>query len=260
MDFHEDSIRFSEGQLLNQFNFDAYNNQACFFNESLVYLAASFNSKPTDILALDIKNGVFWDVTNTLEAEYSPTPCPDPSYFSVVRVEQDEVTQLLWKYPIDQSNSGEAIFDQIKNIGYFSWIDKDHVAMFLVDQTSRLVIGNTTTKSISIITEDIGRCLKTDVNGGLFYTQKLESGAAYLKKYDRSTGVSKIITKCIEGSEDFELLKDGSILMASGSKLFRFQLHDNSTWQEIQDFSALGLNQITRLSSYNNTLILVNKK
>ena len=260
IDFSTDTISFTNGQFLNQFNYDGYNNQACFIGETLVYLSSSLNAAPTDIIALDLKNTVFWDVTHTKEAEYSPVPCPDPSFFSVVRVEQDETTQLLWKYPIDQSNSGEAIFEQINNVGYYSWIDREHVAMYLVDDPARLVIGNTTTKSISIITEDIGRCLKTDADGGLYYVQMLESGASYLKKYNLQSRVSKIITKCIEGSEDFELLQDGSIVMASKSKLYQYNVETNTPWQEINDFSAIGLNQITRITSYNNKLILVNKK
>ena len=117
----DDSIWLEEGIYLNSFNERGYNNQCSFFERSLVYFSSNFESNSTDIYALDLRNNSFWKVTDTEEAEYSPERIPQSESFSVVRIEKDSITQSMWKYPIDQSNSGERILPNIGNIGYYKF-------------------------------------------------------------------------------------------------------------------------------------------
>src|SRR6187401_2333368 len=57
----------------------------------------------------------------------------------------------------------------------------------------------------------------------------------------------KKIVSTIPGSEDYAVLKDGSLIMGSKGKLYRFIPGVGDDWKEIADFSA-GLGDFYRIS------------
>ena len=59
----------------------------------------------SDIYRYDLVTQRLSQVTNTAEAEYSPTVTPDRRHISVIRVEADG-TQRLWQFPIDGKTNG----------------------------------------------------------------------------------------------------------------------------------------------------------
>ena len=68
----------------------------------------------------------------TAESEYSPTPMPDGSGISVVRVEADG-TQRLWRFPAANAQPG-VLFPDARGVGYHAWLPGGQVAMFIVPE------------------------------------------------------------------------------------------------------------------------------
>lgn len=255
----DDSIWLENGIYLNSFNERGYNNQCSFFERSLVYFSSNFESNSTDIYALDLRNNSFWKVTDTEEAEYSPERIPQSESFSVVRIEKDSITQSMWKYPIDQSNSGERILPNIGNIGYYEWLNGNTVALFLVDDPNRLVLANIRTNELEILAENIGRCLKTNKEGELFFIQINEQGDKYLKKYTPARDKLSLIIQCPGTSEDFELYGD-LIVRAEGNFLKYISNEDKPAWKTMADLHEFGIDNISRITIENDKLILINQK
>jgi len=249
-------IEITRPSFLNDFNKDGYNNQPFFKNEKTIFVTAQTKgSNQTDIYLLDLYNRTKAQVTQTPESEYSPQLRPGTVAFNCVRVESDGKTQRLWQFPTNQSNQGKPLFPEVKNVGYYHWLDSDQVALFLVGEPHSLAIGDTRDNSINNITSNIGRGLASTPDGDLLFIQKLSESSWYIKKLNLNTGKSSIITETLDGAEDFVLLDD-TILMAQGAKLYTYPLTGGTAWSEVTDMSNIGLQKITRLA-YNGSRVLV---
>jgi len=255
-----DKISLKDPVHLSGFNPDGYNNQPYFINPSEVYITSNFYDKNfTDFIKLDIQNETYYRVTATDSiSEYSPTPRALSGYFSAIRVEKDGVTQSLWLYPNDHSNSGHRIFNDISNIGYHCWLSENEIAMFLVSTPMKLAIGNLETGKVSNVLDDIGRCFQQNANGDLLFVHKVADDAWYIMSYNVEEDKAISITQTRPNSEDFALLPDGTIIMAEGSKVYAINPESDSHWNEIIDVAALDINNISRIAVSRNRLILVN--
>ncbi len=254
-----DTIYFDNPIELTGFNDPGYNNQPSFFDENNLYITSNkYDREKTDVIRLDLSGEKLYQITETVESEFSPTLSPDPRYFSAVRIERDGRDQSLWLYPMDHSNYGRRLLESLDNVGYHCWLSEDEVALFLVEDPITLALGNVTTGKVARIAENIGRCIRLTSNGELIIVSKTSDADWYLKSYDLLTRRFKILGKTLPGSEDFEILADDSIIMASGSKLYRFNIIGNQTrWDEMDDFSDLGITSITRLALSAEKLVLV---
>jgi len=249
-------IEITRPTFLNSFNESAYNNQPYFKNEKSLYLTSQLKGKSqTDIYQLNLFSRTKAQITQTPEAEYSPQLRPGTVAFNCVRVEADGKTQRLWQFPTNQSNQGKPLFPDVKNVGYYHWLDSDQVALFLVGEPHSLAIGDARDNSVQIITSNIGRGMASAPDGDLLFIQKLSESTWYLKKLNLKTGKSSIIVETLEGAEDF-LLLDDTILMAQGAKLYSYPIVGGTGWSEVANLSSIGLSQITRLA-YNGGRVLV---
>ncbi len=260
------TFKFSNPQYLTSFNSTGYNNQPHFISNSELYFTAEFTGeKQTDIYVLDLYAKTKSRVTETTEAEYSPTIMPDLFNFAAVRVETDG-RQRLWQFPVDRLSNGKPIFKYIENVGYFQWINSRKIALFLVDDQSQLVLADVATDEVKELARNVGRCFKViPRSGGLAFVQKATPRTWYIKStnvYD-PYAKSDIVTTTLPGSEDFVILDDGTYLMGSGSKLFKYHpTYDNDKgWREIADLKYYGIQNITRLAiSQNGKIAVVNEE
>lgn len=260
--FNQIENKISSPKCLNGFNSKAYNNQPAFFSNGLIYyVAQTTDSEDTDIIALDLNTRSYWQVTQTSKSEYSPQLCPNPRFFSVVLQDKESDTQTLWRYPMDQSKPGEALISNVPSIGYYSWIDRSSVAVWSMNEAkeAQLSLYSLADDSNEIIMDKVGRCIKTDKKGNIYFTHKVSDEFWYIKSYDPSTQKLQLICQTLEGAEDFERLADGSILMAKGSALYRYN-PDAKNWEQIRDLADLAINKITRIASQRDQLILVVEK
>ncbi len=249
----------SSPKYLTSFNPDGYNNQPAFFEDDILYITSDWEAKgQTDILKLDLKSESLLKVTDSEYSEYSPTPTPDNKGISCIAVppgQSDNPTQWLWKYPINRENSGSAISYDFENVGYHHWISDHQVAIFLVGDPHSLIIYNTDNGDITEVDKNVGRCFRMDQLGRLIYVHKAAHNIWYMKTFEVATGKKSIIGETKTGSEDFEVLTDGRMVMGQGSKLFIFG--EIGGWSEIADLNKFKVKNISRLAIRNNKIAIV---
>ena len=123
------------GKPINISNSPGYDNQPSFTPDGAAVLFTSVrgerkpdpaNSAATgsDIYRYDIAPARLSQVTNTPEAEYSPTVTPDGRHISVIRVEGDG-TQRLWRFTIEGTQP-ELVLRDVKPVGYHAWADAQY--------------------------------------------------------------------------------------------------------------------------------------
>ncbi len=244
---------------LSGFNPDGYNNQPAFINPRELYITTDlYDRNFTDFVRLDIQNEEYYRVTATDSiSEYSPTPKAIKSYFSAVRVEKDGKTQSLWLYPENHQTYGKRVLSDLGNIGYHCWLSEEEVALFLVDEPMQLAIGNIKEDKTQVVLENIGRCFRQNSDGNLVFVHKSDPETSYIKSYDVETNKVTSIIKTLPGSEDFELLNDGTFIMGSKSKLFKLNPARENDWIEVIDLAEFDILNITRLAFSRNRLVLV---
>lgn len=249
---------------LTNFNSNGYNNQPSFINEDIILFSTNYytTDQTTEIAQFELFDETLTRVTYTDESEYSPQKMSDNNQFSCVRVESDKVTQSLSVYPMDGIGYAKRLLHNTNNVGYYSWINKNRVAMFLVDEPNHnLAIADIDSEKRKIILDKIGRTLQMTPNGELLFVHKQAENEWYIKSYNFLSNQSKTITKTISGIEDFELLNDGTLLMGNGSVLHQYNPKSlEKSWFPIIDLSEYGINNISRLVSYKNRLLIVDQK
>ncbi len=244
-------------KFLTAFNKNGYNNQPYFLSDRMLYLTVqmSKDTTQTDIYALNLKTKKISQVTRTVESEYSPTFIPPRGTntdfeFSCVRVETDG-SQVLWRYPLNRSHKGKTIFENLKNIGYHFWIDYRDLVLFYVGPPHKMMVVDSRDESARYVTSNIGRCFQELPDGNVAFIEKMDDETWLLKKMDSRTYRTSLITATLPGSEDFVVLKDGTIIMANANKLYKFNQRKDTTWLEIANLSYYGMNNITRLAVNN---------
>ena len=273
---------FNNPQWLTFFNESGYNNQPAFFGLDKLYITVQEpGDNQTDLYELDLRNETRCKVTETPEGEYSPQLMPTRYQFSAVRQEISGRDTLLrlWQFPTDRLSNGKPIFKYINGIGYYHWLNSTQIVIYMVDNPSRLELAKTDTDDTQVIASNVGRCFKRMRNGNLAFVQKNDFDNWYIMEkklnvrntrggYSRSRFRSNTrpstssasstvpledlplnqVIETLPGSEDFEVLPDGSFLMALGSKLFRYNPRRDEDWREIADFRYHGIRNITRLA------------
>ncbi|NJL75964.1 MAG: hypothetical protein HC892_14025 [Saprospiraceae bacterium] len=259
-------FRFQNPRYLTAFNAKGYNNQPRFFNNSELYITVQTpQDKQVDIYLLDLARRSKYKVTETTESEYSPTLMPDLSNFSAIRVEADG-SQRLWQFPLDRLSDGKPVLKYETKVGYHHWLNSRRVALFLVGEPNQLAIADVSTDQVRSIMSNVGRCFQTDPKtGNMAFVHKVTPRNWYIKQvntYETNTQ-SETVTTTLSGSEDFVILSDGTYLMGSGSKLFKYHpsFDNEKGWREIADFKFYGIRNITRLAiSNDNKLAIVNEE
>lgn len=244
---------------LTAFNPEGYNDQPVFVNSSLIFFSIRMpGSDQNDIYALELSSRKRYPVTSTKEGEYSPYV--SSTYQTIYCVQTDALNpgrQRLWQYPLDRSHHGSSVWETELEVGYFIPVDDQTFALFVLGDPNRLFFYEKDTERAYPVSERIGRCLKTDENGDLFYIHKINDDIQYLKLYERDQRTAKILTRFPNGTEDFFYMDD-KIWYGTGAELFVFEL-SSGKHKPVADLSKYGITDITRLVIQNNLLILVNR-
>ena len=245
----------SNGRLLNKFNQDSYNNQPSFFDAQMLYFSAiTEGNEQTDIYAIDLLRKKYWQVTDTPDGEYSPTLMPTKRHFSVIVQEEITNTQRLWQFPVDQSNLGNDIFPGITGVGYHCWLDRETAAMFIVGEPNKLIVANRNTLVNKTVIEDIGRGMRANRRGLLYFIHKISEDNWVIKRYDSSNNTINTIVQVPGKSEDFELMSDETIIMGVGSDLMAFNPDFSKEWKKIGSLADFDIKEITRISIFGQKL------
>ncbi len=167
-------------------------------------------------------------------------------------------TQRLWRFDLDGSNPA-LVLERVKPVGYHAWGDDQTVALFVLGEPATLQIASTATGEADTVARDIGRSIHPfPGRRAVSYLHRTEDGA-WISVFDLDTGRIARIARPLEGNEFYAWTPSGGLLMAQGAKLYRPTVGDRGAWKESADFSAAGVNRISRLavSPDGSTLALV---
>ncbi len=236
------------GSLLNITHRDGYDNQPMFLpdRKSLLYTSIRKDGQ-ADIYQYNSHTKSTIRITQTEESEYSPTVMPDGNHFSTVRVEADSA-QRLWKFSLD-GKEASLLLEKIKPVGYHAWVSRHMVALFVLGSPNSLYLADIKNGMNEKISESIGRSLhKIPHRDAISFVLKVSENDWWIKELELEGKKITPLVQTLESSEDYAWTPDGSILMALGSKLFKWQTQKDQNWVEIADFKKAGLRGITRIA------------
>lgn len=206
-----------------------YDNQPGFVtNHSLLFTSID-GSGQADAWRIDLASGEAAPLRTTPESEYSPTLAPSGE-MSVVRVDANGVQQLA---VLAADAPGYAvIFPMLEGVGYHAWLDAANVALFMVrEPVSELHVANRHTGEVAVLAKDIGRCLLAVPGspGSLAFVEAGSDGKRWIKQLDFAARRITALAPVLADSEDFAMLPDGRLIMASGNSL---RAWNGERWQE----------------------------
>lgn len=239
-----------QAKFLSGFNPGGYTNQPWFTSEgNLLVSVRKAGETQTDIYQLSLKTNTVKRLTRTAANEYSPRIHPDGQRLTVVRqVEGDSINQQVYQAAL-KGGSYKSLTPAIKDIGYYTWVGPDQLALFRIDgESSHLAMLNLKDNRTRRITSSVGRTLLSDASGAILYVHKFTDTYWYIKKYNPETSMIDIIAETPGLAEDFAVAPDGTYFIGVGSKLYSFHPAYNTSWQEVGDLSIHGITQITRLA------------
>ena len=236
------------GKPLRITSWDGYNNQPMFLGDGRSLLYTSIRAdRQADIYRYHLRNHATERITDTPESEYSPTVTPGGRFISVIRVEADG-TQRLWKFPL-AGGPPTLVLDRIKPVGYHTWIAADSLMLFVLGTPNTMQLADVRTQQSETVAENIGRSLhRIPRRDAVSFVHKISDQDWMIKAFDVKTRTIAPFVKTLPGSEDYAWTPQGVLLMAKDAKLFKWDPARDRDWQEVADFSAEGLQNISRIA------------
>jgi hypothetical protein len=226
-----------------------YDNQPCFLPDGRAFLYTRGDSVATEVYRYERASGRVVQVTRTLESEYSPTPFADGrDGFCAVRVESDGV-QRLWRFDRDGSRPRLVLAD-VDSVGYFAWIDRETVALFVVGEPHTLRVVDTRTEQETVVARDIGRALYPAPGDDLSFmvrNPESEPPTYQFRTWRLGARDTQPLIDAVGGGQDAVWIGE-MLVMADGAKLFVAYPSEGPVWREVADFGAYGVSGITRLA------------
>jgi hypothetical protein len=229
-----------------------YDNQPFFLADGSAILFTSERAgDQTEIFRLDLTSNEVRRLTDTPEAEYSPTPLPSGG-FSTVRVEADG-TQRLWRFDDDGANP-RLLVPTLAPVGYHAWSDRDHPERFVA-----FVLGEPNTlqrvdgfdRPAQVVAKEIGRALHAVPGRAAWsFVAPLKGHAAPWVQWLPFDGgaVEPFAPVYAEpGDHDLTWTNQGALLMTDGVRIAAWS-PASSSWRVLRDFAAEGIEGITRMA------------
>ena len=249
-DLRLDHGRIAIGAPVNVTARPGYDNQPFFLPDGRAFLYTSIREdSQADIYRYDIARGVSSRLTTTRESEYSPTPLPERTGFSVVRVEADS-TQRLWAFEADGTRP-RLVLDSIRPVGYHAWGDAFTLVLFVLGTPPTLQIADARTPGArgAIVAQNIGRSLqRVPRSPTIAFVQRDSVLGNWIEEVNPRTKVVTPLVRTLEGTDFFTFTPDGIVLAAQGTKLYQWNPRRSQAWEEVADVASAGLTNVTRLA------------
>lgn len=245
-------------------NRPGYDSQPAFLLDDSGILYSSIREDgQADIYKYDLTENKISRITYTDNGhEYSPQPM-SADYFSSVRIEEDSVTQRLWKFSRD-GKVKSVILNDIFRVGYHGWLDSLTVGLFVLGEKEgdpfTFQIADIGSGQSKIICENPGRSIhKVPGEAALSFIYKESETDWWIRKIDPQTDQITSIVRTLPGSEDFCWIKSTkTLLMASRNVLFKYTPGQDSEWQALNEFEHKDIRNINRIAvSHNDDRLVI---
>lgn len=240
-------VALEVGRPRNVTNRVGYDNQPQFTADGLTLL---FNRVEDDGRAdswrLRIADGALTRLTNTVvEQEYSPTPLPDGSGFSVIVVEGDS-TQRLWAYDWN-GVPRRPIVGALAPVGYHVWIGSGLIGAFVLNNPApnALVLMHPLTNRVDTLARGIERAFARVPSREAFtFVQRTDCNTLVSEVDVRTMRVRPVMTGP-PGLEYHVWLPDGTMLISGQGQIWRWA---DSRLTPFVDLRTFGISGVSRLA------------
>lgn len=248
-DLSENNGKITVSNGKNISNTEGYDSQPSFYSSKSI-LFASTRDKQTDIAKYNIETGKVKFLNSTKGGEYSPQRIPKSKDITAVRLDPDGL-QRLYKYDA-KTGTNSVLIPELK-VAYPMWYNKNTViAVVIIDDGLDLMINKIKSKKNTTIQKKVGRSVHKIPNTKLVsYISKVDEQWE-IRSLDPKTRETKKIVNTLSKKEDICWLPNGTILMASGNTLMKFNPKTDKEWSTFHTFPKDIYKNISR--------IIVNKK
>ncbi len=231
-------------------NNPGYDSQPHFYSKKSVIFSSTRN-KQTDIAKYNVETGKVRFLNDTPNGgEYSPQRIPKSKDVSAVRLDTDGL-QRFYKYDAKTGKSKEIIADL--KVAYPMWYKKNTaVNIVIVEDNLDLIITKLKSQKHTTIQKKVGRSLHKIPNSKLVSYVSKATNVWEIKSLNPKTGETKLIVKSLNKREDICWLPNGTLLLANGNTLMKFNPKTDTNWSVFHAFSGRTHKNISR--------IIVNKK
>lgn len=231
-------------------NNPGYDSQPHFYSRKSIVYASNQNGQ-TEIAKYDIASGKTSYVSNTTQgSEYSPQRIPNSKNISAVRLDKSGL-QRFYKYDL-KTKTSKLILTKLK-VAYPFWYAKNlAINVVIVGNELHLIQSELRSISHTTIDKNVGRSVHRIPNTNLVSYVRKSASKWEIRSLDPKTKKTTFIVNSMEKKEDVCWLPDGTLLLAKGSSLFKFNPKTDTTWSLFHTFSENQHKNISR--------IVVNKK
>ncbi len=240
------------GEYFNATERKGYDNQPYFPKGANGFLYTSIREAGTaDIYFRNLASGDEENLTQTdSTSEYSPQISHLKNALSVVRVEEDQKTQRMWRFDSRKDSIlSSMLLEDVQPVGYYAWGDERSLVMFVLGEPNTLQLAYTDDTIRHLITGNVGRCIqKIPGENAVSFVHKISADRWLLKSLDlESLDISTII-ECPRGSEDYAWTRDRKLLIGDKGKLLRCAPDDRRAWHTVHDFAGTDLENFYRIA------------
>lgn len=236
------------------------NFQPSFVADGSAVLFVSDRAGTPNIYRYTVASGATSALTQTKESLYSPTALADGSGFVAVRVvTADPYYGLeannppLWRFGWD-GKPVAALIDTHR-AAYYAWVDDRQLAMFLVDDVAernahKAVLVNRASGKVTLLTNKPGRSLGRTPDGKrATFVDQTDPKHWVIAAKGPDDAQPQVLVDTVVGqagepesarSQYYVWLPDGSMLMANGSKFFRWDGSKGGAFKPFADVGPLG--------------------
>ncbi len=227
-------------------NNEGYDSQPHFYSKDLI-LFSSTRNKQTDIAAYSIANNKISYINNTPNGgEYSPQRIPKSENISAVRLDTDG-KQRFYEYNFITGKDKELIKDLV--VAYPLWYNKTTVvSSVIVNDSLELFVSDLEMKKNTSVTKNVGRSFHKIPKSKFISFMKKNGKNWEVWGLNPDTAIMKKIIS-VGKSQDICWLKDGTMLIASGSKILKFKPKKDTELTLFHDFSHLKFKTISRITT-----------
>jgi hypothetical protein len=221
-----------------------YDNQPQFTADgSGVYFTSIREDAQADIWHVALSDLATRRLTGAPESEYSATPMPDGSGFSVIRVEQDS-TQRLWAFDLAGAPR-RIILPSLKPVGYHVWIGETAIGAFVLGSPNALVLADPRTERVDTLARGIGRAFARVPGRDAFTFIHMHGDTAVVGEVDVRTKTVRRLAVAPEGGEYHIWTPGGRLIITAGSRLY---VWTDGRWDVVADLAAYGLRGLSRIA------------
>ena len=253
-----DTFSISGVHFLSDFNQEGFNGNFDINEQNLVIYSANANLgniNATELILLDINESTLEILTNNNRHDDHPRFIGNSSYIQIQKFYSESILTI---HSLSNAIQAEQILTILSNINTAISLDNDAFILNLISDLDYLAVAYESDASFKILEANVGPRVVKFTDTQFFYVHKVRSDYWLIKRYDLEFLKKKSVVELPTGIDQFDMLPDGSFIIAQGSKLLRYNPLDSDEWIEIDDLAEFGISNISQVGVGNGVIIISN--